>query len=101
MLTYEYECINCHIHFERRQRISDAPIRTCPECAGEVRRVFHPAVVIFKGSGFYATDNRRGSNGASRSGRKDSDSAPSNGKGETSEAPKAEVTKSEGEKPKP
>ena len=101
MPVYEYECTNCHFHFERHQHISDAPIQVCPECAGEVRRVFHPVGIIFKGSGFYATDNRRGSNGTSRSGKKDSDSASSNGKGETSEAPKAEVAKSEGEKPKP
>ena len=61
MPVYEYECTNCHFHFERRQHISDAPIQVCPECAGEVRRVFHPVGIIFKGSGFYATDNRRGS----------------------------------------
>jgi putative FmdB family regulatory protein len=101
MPTYEYECTNCHIHFERHQRITDAPIQTCPECAGEVRRVFYPVGVIFKGSGFYVTDNRRGSDGTSRSARKDADSTSGNGKGEASVASTGESTKSEGEKAKP
>jgi predicted nucleic acid-binding Zn ribbon protein len=70
-----------------------------------VRRVFYPVGVIFKGSGFYVTDNRRGSNGTVRSSRKDSDASSGNGKGEsgtapTSEAPKSDAAKSEGEKAK-
>ena len=105
MPTYEYECTKCRIHFERHQRITDAPIQTCPECGGQVRRVFYPVGVIFKGSGFYVTDNRRGSNGAARSSRKDSDATSGNGKSEsstasTSEAPKSDAVKSEGEKAK-
>jgi hypothetical protein len=67
--------------------------------------VFYPVGVIFKGSGFYVTDNRRGSNGTVRSSRKDSDTSSGNGKGESStaatgEAPKSDATKSEGEKAK-
>ncbi len=105
MPTYEYECTKCRRHFERHQRITDAPIQTCPECGGQVRRVFYPVGVIFKGSGFYVTDNRRGSNGTTRSSRKDSSAPSGNGKGEsstasTSEAPKSEAAKSEGEKAK-
>ena len=105
MPTYEYECTKCRRHFERHQRIIDAPIETCPECGGQVRRVFHPVGVIFKGSGFYVTDNRRGSNGTARSSRKDSDTSSDNGKSEsstasTSEAPKSDAAKSEGEKAK-
>jgi putative FmdB family regulatory protein len=105
MPTYEYECTKCRRHFERHQRITDAPIETCPECGGPVRRVFYPVGVIFKGSGFYVTDNRRGSNGTARSSRKDSDTSSDNGKSEsstasTSEAPKSDAAKSEGEKAK-
>jgi len=67
--------------------------------------VFYPVGVIFKGSGFYVTDNRRGSNGTARSSRKDSDTSSGNGKSEsstasTSEAPKSDAVKSEGEKAK-
>ncbi len=105
MPTYEYECTKCRRHFERHQRITDAPIETCPECGGQVRRVFYPVGVIFKGSGFYVTDNRRGSNGTARSIRKDSDASSGNGKGESSTAstsatPKSDAVKSEGEKAK-
>ncbi len=105
MPTYEYECTKCRRHFERHQRITDAPIQTCPECGGQVRRVFYPVGVIFKGSGFYVTDNRRGSNGTTRSSRKDSNTSSDNGKGEsstasTSEAPKSDAATSEGGKAK-
>ncbi len=61
MPTYEYECETCGIHFERRQRIADEAVKTCPECEGPVHRVLHPVGIVFKGSGFYCTDNRSGS----------------------------------------
>jgi putative FmdB family regulatory protein len=64
MPTYEYQCQECGIAFERFQHFSDQPLRICPECNGPVRRVIHPVGVIFKGSGFYVTDNR-GNNPAS------------------------------------
>jgi putative FmdB family regulatory protein len=59
MPLYEYECKACGVRFERRQSITDDAVRICPECGGEVRRVIRPAGVIFKGKGFYATDNRK------------------------------------------
>jgi putative FmdB family regulatory protein len=64
MPTYEYQCRTCGHHFERMQRFSDAPLTECPQCSGEVRRVIHPAGVIFKGSGWYITDSRKGGGGA-------------------------------------
>ena len=60
MPTYEYQCKTCGHHFERVQRFADDPIKICPECGAEVRRVIHPAGVIFKGSGWYITDSRKG-----------------------------------------
>jgi hypothetical protein len=68
--------------------MSDDPIQVCPECSGQVRRVFHAVRVIFKGSGFYVTDNRQISGGSSGAGRKakTSDDASSNGKGESTES---------------
>jgi predicted nucleic acid-binding Zn ribbon protein len=36
-------------------------VKQCPECGGPVRRLFQPPGIIFKGSGFYVTDNRRSS----------------------------------------
>ena len=62
MPIYEYECGLCQHHFERKQRFDEEPVAICPECQGKGRRVIHSTPVIFKGSGFYITDSRRGSN---------------------------------------
>ncbi len=51
MPLYEYHCTECGIRFERQQHFGDAPISTCPECGGEVRRLIGPVGVIFQGIG--------------------------------------------------
>ena len=61
MPIYLYECDSCGLRFERLQRMSDDPLTDCPECEGQVHRVIQPVGIIFKGSGFYITDNRGGS----------------------------------------
>jgi putative FmdB family regulatory protein len=58
MPTYEYECTACGQHIEVFQRFSEDPLTTCGVCGGKLRKVFHPAGIVFKGSGFYATDSR-------------------------------------------
>ncbi len=58
MPTYEYLCEECGNRFDVRQRFSEDPITTCPQCTGSVRRVLHASGVIFKGSGWYLTDSR-------------------------------------------
>ena len=58
MPTYEYECTACGQHIEVFQRFSEEPLTTCGNCEGALRKVFHPAGIVFKGSGFYATDSR-------------------------------------------
>jgi len=60
MPIYEYECDLCSCRFERRQRFDEEPVAICPKCEGKARRVIHSVPVIFKGSGFYITDNRKG-----------------------------------------
>ena len=60
MPIYEYQCDICRCRFERRQRFDEEPIAMCPECQGKARRVIHSVPIIFKGSGFYTTDNRKG-----------------------------------------
>jgi len=67
MPLFEYQCENCGVRFERLQRKSDAMEKECPECGGPVRRLLQPPGIIFKGSGFYVTDNRRSSSGSRRS----------------------------------
>ena len=59
MPTYEYECKKCGHVFEEFQQMSEKPICRCPKCSGPVVRL--PGLgagIIFKGSGFYATDYR-------------------------------------------
>ncbi len=64
MPIYEYACGSCGHHFEAKQRFNDDPIAECPECGQTVRRVLHPAGIIFKGSGFYKNDSRSASTSA-------------------------------------
>ncbi len=59
MPTYEYECQKCGERLERFQPISAPPLRTCPRCRGKLQRLIGAgAGILFKGSGFYATDYR-------------------------------------------
>jgi putative FmdB family regulatory protein len=61
MPTYEYQCEKCGLLFEEFQSISAAPLTQCrkPGCDGTVKKLFsRGAGFIFKGSGFYSTDNR-------------------------------------------
>ena len=61
MPTYEYKCKDCDTTFEVVHGINDS-VESCGSCGGKVRKVFHPIGVIFKGSGFYATDSKKPSN---------------------------------------
>jgi putative FmdB family regulatory protein len=62
MPTYEYECQRTGKGFERFQSMTEKPLKECPECGGLARRVISAGVgVIFKGSGFHATDYGSGS----------------------------------------
>lgn len=64
MPTYVYKCAHCEHIFEARQRMSDNPLTDCPNCdAAALRRVINSVGIVFKGSGFYVTDNRNGKNG--------------------------------------
>lgn len=61
MPTYVYACDSCNAQFEQFQSFKDEPVRTCPACAGAVRRVFQSVGIVFKGSGWYITDSRKSS----------------------------------------
>jgi len=60
MPIYEYECGHCKARFEVKQGFDEEPQAACPQCQGRARRLFYPSPVIFKGSGFYITDSRKG-----------------------------------------
>lgn len=57
MPLYEYACKSCDHHFDVRHSADEVPALSCPICASEVKKVFHAAGIIFKGSGWYITDN--------------------------------------------
>jgi putative FmdB family regulatory protein len=59
MPIYDYECNQCQFRFEKRQQFDEAPLVTCPQCQGRLRRIIHSTPLVFKGSGFYITDSRR------------------------------------------
>jgi putative FmdB family regulatory protein len=89
MPIYTYRCANCGVQFEKTQKFSDQPLQWCPECGKKaLNKVYQPVGIVFKGSGFYATDHRSPS-GASRS-----SSSHSESEGSKPAEPKTE-TKSE------
>ena len=59
MPTYDYECTKCRHKFEAFQKMTDKPLSNCPECQSKIKRLIGAGSgIIFKGSGFYATDYR-------------------------------------------
>ena len=78
MPTYGYRCTACNAEFDVWQKMSDPAEATCPSCGAAARRMFFPAGIVFKGTGFYATDHQSSSgsspaksNGASKDGGSD------------------------------
>jgi len=60
MPVYEYKCPKCGV-FEMTQKITDEPLAVCPSCGAKVKKLIsHGVGIVFKGSGFYCTDNRNG-----------------------------------------
>ena len=59
MPVYSYRCNNCGVQFDRHQKFSEDPLKICPECGKpELRKLYQPVGIVFKGSGFYSTDHR-------------------------------------------
>ena len=99
MPIYEYLCKKCGRQFERIQKFSDKPLKTCDQCGGALERLLSSPAIQFKGSGWYVTDYARKSSGetASKSeaksdgGSKTASSEPSGSKSST--ATKTPTTK--------
>ena len=59
MPVYTYRCDNCGVQFDRRQSFTDPLLKVCPDCGKKaLHKVYTPVGIVFKGSGFYATDHR-------------------------------------------
>ena len=67
MPTYQYACTDCGHELEVVQSFTDDALTVCPDCGGTLRKLFGNVGVVFKGSGFYRTDSRSGSGGATDS----------------------------------
>ncbi|HEX6290472.1 MAG TPA: FmdB family zinc ribbon protein [Herpetosiphonaceae bacterium] len=100
MPTYVYGCDACGHQFEQFQKFSDEPIRTCPRCAKNVRRIFQPAGIVFKGSGWHITDYKRSGSGGSAgngestavtNGEKTTESKTTESKSNTASAPASDA----------
>lgn len=83
MPIYEYACTNCGERTEQRQGFDDPPLETCPHCGGRLRKLYSPVGVVFKGSGFYSTDQKKAA------------SAPKDEKQKTPTTPDKKETKTE------
>jgi putative FmdB family regulatory protein len=78
--TYQYACNDCGEQLEVVQKFSDDTLTVCPSCEGNLRKVFSAVGIVFKGSGFYRTDNRASSTSSAPSSKpaetKSTDSKP-------------------------
>jgi putative FmdB family regulatory protein len=94
---YDYKCTSCGNHYELREGF-DAPSRQpCPKCGNEAKRVLHPPPIVFKGSGFYITDSKKGDSAtlADNSFMDTNGGAPSNGGTPSSDTKAATTTAGE------
>ena len=98
MPVYTYRCENCGVQFERHQSFTDIPLKTCPECRKKaLKKVITPTKIIFKGSGFYATDHKSpsGDTSAAKKADNEKESPPKENKSAESKPAESKSTKSE------
>ena len=76
MPTYDYECQKCHHRFELKKGFNEASAAKCPECKGKADRIITSVPVIFKGSGFYVTDNKKSNPASTTEKSEKKDEAP-------------------------
>lgn len=88
MPIYEYQCQKCEKHIEKRQSVSDEPLKVCEECGGELVKKISLSGFQFKGAGWYVTDYA-GKNGKTAGAEK------SSGSESTTAADSASKTKSD------
>lgn len=94
MPTYTYHCDNCGIRFDQYQKFTEAALIVCPECSEPtLRKVYQPVGIVFKGKGFYATDNRSPSGQTYTSEKEDSSKKEPESKSETKTESKSEKAK--------
>ena len=90
MPIYEYRCKKCGSHFEKRQSVSEEPLKVCEHCEGELEKQWSLSGFAFKGEGWYVTDYAKKSGAKSESGSA----------GESSSTPATTATPDSASKPK-
>jgi putative FmdB family regulatory protein len=93
MPLYTYRCNENDHEFQVRQRMADDPLTECVVCGGPVRRVVTSVGVVFKGSGFYVTDNRSSNTNGKSSKSKGKEAKESGGESSTASSPPADAAK--------
>ncbi len=84
MPHYDYICETCGHEFEMFQSMMDQPIEECPECGKRVKRIITGGTgVIFRGSGFYHTDNKKASAAEKKPGKSNDTPPPGSAKNKT------------------
>jgi putative FmdB family regulatory protein len=94
--TYDYACRTCGNRLEVIHAMTAEGPSACTQCGGELRRILFPAGIIFKGSGFYKTDSRKGDAHTNTAG-----SSPSGSSKASSEGGPSTTERSGGEQAKP
>ncbi|EHL28991.1 FmdB family zinc ribbon protein [Legionella drancourtii] len=85
MPIYEYQCTNCHHHFDLMQKISDEPVTQCPECGNNtVIKLISAAGFQLKGTGWYATDFKNKSSAPTEASAKSGESTKKTDSGSSS-----------------
>ena len=84
MPTYQYVCTECGGQIEAVQKFTDDPLTVHETCGGRLRKVFSPVGIVFKGSGFYRTDSRKGSSASVDASSSASGDSPGSGDGKKS-----------------
>ena len=92
MPTYQYQCTDCGEALEVRQSFTDDALTVCPNCEGNLRKVFNAVGVVFKGSGFYRNDSRSTTSSTDTAAK--TESAPAAAKTETKSESKPAATAS-------
>ena len=90
MPIYEYQCASCGAVTDIKHGFKETTCEACPQSGGALKRLFNPAGIVFKGSGFYVTDSRKPEGAAQSDGAK-TDAPKSDGP--KSDAPKSDSAK--------
>ncbi len=94
MPTYTYQCENCGVRFDQYQKFTEEHLVICPECTEPaLRKVYQPVGIVFKGKGFYATDNRSPSGQSYHNEKEDSEKKDSESKADKKTEAKTEKSK--------